>query len=443
MVTDPGRGVAGESKGAGGDVNALSLIDEAERVLTGTLSEDELREAAGELRELVTTGLLMSEPVDGTALSPENRGAVIKAMCLHAAHDCNMRCAYCFAEAGEYSGEKSLLSYETGKAAVDFLLKSSGSRRNIEIDFFGGEPLLNFDVVKRIVLYARGIEQEHGKNIRFTITTNGLLLDRETEDFINEHFHNAVISLDGRRKTNDRVRKTAGGKGTYDLILENLLRFARSREDNKKLYYVRGTYTAWNKDFSEDVRHLAELGFANISVEPVVSDPALPYSLTEADLPELLAEYDKLAELVSGAERAGDAHPFEFFHFKVDLAQGPCVFKRVAGCGAGTEYVAVAPNGDIYPCHRFVGDEDFLVGNVHRSYSPGKLFDTFNALNVESKPKCRDCWAKYYCSGGCHATAYFANGDLAQPHSMSCELEKKRLEIAIGLAAEDLLSENE
>jgi uncharacterized protein len=426
----PGNTMGSEREGA-------DIFAEAIEKLSGKFEKSELDEAAEELRELAEKGLLQSGPPEGFAASPENRGAVIKAMCLHAAHDCNMRCAYCFAEAGGYSGEKSLLPYETGKAAIDFLLGHSGQRRNLEVDFFGGEPLMNFDAVRQIVLYAREAEKKPGKNIRFTITTNGLLLDDEARAFINEHFYNAVISLDGRRETNDRVRKTPDGGGTYDLILDNLLEFARSRDIDNKLYYVRGTYTSWNKDFAKDVKHLAELGFKNISMEPVVSDLSLPYSLSEKDLPELYEEYDRLARLCE--ETGQDGKPFEFFHFKVDLSQGPCIFKRVAGCGAGTEYIAVTPSGDIYPCHRFAGDAKFLLGNVHDEIFENPMYGLFNEAHVESKPKCRGCWAKYYCSGGCHANAYFENGSISEPHLLSCELEKKRLELAIGISVSDLL----
>ncbi|MDR2609921.1 MAG: thioether cross-link-forming SCIFF peptide maturase [Clostridiales Family XIII bacterium] len=391
------------------------------------------REAKEEIEELVREGLLFSEPVPEELVSPELREPVIKAMCLHIAHDCNMRCAYCFAGTGEYSGERSLLPAETGRNAIDFLLEHSGTRRNLEIDFFGGEPLMNFGVVRDLVRYGRERERELGKHIRFTLTTNGLLLDDENSAFINEHMDNVILSIDGRPEVNDRVRRTVAGGGTYEHIIGKLRRFVKAREKAGKLYYVRGTYTAYNKDFAEDVAHLASLGFGNVSVEPVVTSAEEDFALTEADIPELCAEYDRLADLMIEREKSGA--PLSFFHFNIDLSQGPCVFKRAAGCGAGTEYVAVAANGDLYPCHQFVGEPAYLLGNVNAGNFENRLFDTFNTAHIFSKPACRDCWAKYWCSGGCHANAVHMNGDILRPHELVCALERKRLECAIGLAA--------
>ena len=399
---------------------------------------EEIREAQSEIDELKRSGMLFSAAPDEFEVSPEGRGTVIKAMCLHVAHDCNMRCAYCFADTGGFEGRRSLMPFETGKLAIDFLLEQSGNRQNLEIDFFGGEPLMNYDVVKALVLYGREREKDYGKHIRLTLTTNGLLLDDEKTDFINEHMDNVILSIDGRPEVNDRMRKTVGGEGTYTHIIDKLTKFALARKSNEKnggspLYYIRGTYTALNKDFAKDVRHLASIGFENISAEPAVTAADEPWALTEADLPELFEEYDRLAELILESEAEGK--PISFFHFKVDLEQGPCVFKRVSGCGAGTAYVAVTPEGDIYPCHQFVGDSSFNLGNVHDSAFENKLADVFEKAHIFSKEECRGCWAKYYCSGGCHAAALHCEGDLMKPHRLSCALEKKRLECAIGLVA--------
>ncbi|MDR1796389.1 MAG: thioether cross-link-forming SCIFF peptide maturase [Clostridiales Family XIII bacterium] len=395
-------------------------------------------EAAAELEALRRDGTLFAPEPDKAAFSPERRGAVIKAMCLHVAHDCNMRCAYCFADTGGFHGARALLPLETGKRAVDFLLEASGGRRNLELDFFGGEPLMNWDVVKALVLYGRERERGCGKHLRFTITTNGLLLDDEKTAFINEHMDNVILSIDGRPEVNDRMRRTVSGAGTYALVIDRLLRFKEARERAGKLYYVRGTYTKWNRDFSEDVKHLAGLGFRNISVEPAVTDeadPAKPWALTTADLDALYAEYDRLADLMLAAQAAGA--PLSFFHFNIDLAQGPCVYKRSSGCGAGTEYVAVTPEGDIYPCHQFAGEKDFLLGNVGDAapLSAPDIREHFARAHIYSKPDCSGCWAKYYCSGGCHANALHFEGDLLKPHRLSCALEKKRIECAIGIMA--------
>ena len=398
-------------------------------------SPEIVREAKKEIEELFAAGMLDSPDTPADEASPERRGAVIKAMCLHAAHDCNMRCEYCFADTGGFRGKRALLPLETGKRAIDFLLKESGNRINLEVDFFGGEPLMNYGVIKELVLYGREQEKGYGKNIRFTLTTNGLLLDDEKTEFINEYMDNVILSIDGRPEVNDRMRKTVSGEGAYDHIAGKLVRFAEARKRNRAnpLYYVRGTYTAFNKDFSKDVLHLANLGFKNISLEPAVTSGEEPWALTEADLPELFAEYDRLTDLVLDREEKGD--PISFFHFKVDLDQGPCVFKRASGCGAGTEYIAVTPEGDIYPCHQFAGDTDYRLGNVYDERFENRLADVFRRAHIYSKEDCRSCWAKYYCSGGCHAAALQTNGDLMKPRRLSCELEKKRLECAIGLAA--------
>lgn len=398
--------------------------------LSAKYSLKEINDAFDDIEALRQDGMLFSDDEQITTEILEGRGPIIKAMCLHVAHDCNMRCKYCFGDTGAFEGQRSLLSYETGKKAIDFLLTHSGTRRNLEIDFFGGEPLMNFDIVKQLVAYGREAEKAYGKNIRFTITTNGLLLDKEKRDFINDNMENVILSIDGRPEINDRMRKTPNDRGTYSLIIGNYLDFVKEREGT---YYVRGTFTRDNLDFAEDVKHLADLGFRNISVEPVVTDPSLSYALKEEDLPRIFEEYNGLADLYLEYAQAGKT--FEFFHFNVDLEQGPCVYKRVAGCGAGTEYVAVTPEGDIYPCHQFVGNPDFLLGNVCHESFENRLFEDFNKAHIYNKEKCQSCWAKFYCSGGCHANAYNMNGTIAIPYEMGCEMEKKRLECAIGIRA--------
>jgi uncharacterized protein len=399
--------------------------------ITGKYPLDEIYEAVSDIEELIDEDLLFTNEVPDEVANPEQRNPVIKAMCLHVAHDCNMRCAYCFAGTGEYSGERSLLKEDTGKKAIDFLLSHSGNRRNLEIDFFGGEPLMNWGVVENLVAYGREEERKYGKNIRFTITTNGLLLDEKKEAYINEHMDNVILSIDGRKEVNDRVRKTPSGAGTYDLIMGNLRRFAKKRSELGKQYFVRGTYTKLNEDFAEDVRHLADLGFANISVEPVVAEGGTELAIGEGDVSRLKDEYDKLVDIFLEYQESGK--PFSFFHFNVDILGGPCLYKRVSGCGAGTEYVAVAANGDIYPCHQFVGEEEFLLGNVAENLFNNRHKLLFSKVNILSKSSCRRCWAKYYCSGGCHANAWHENGDFNAPYETGCELEKKRLECAVGL----------
>ena len=414
-------------------LNASLKENQPFKDLCSNYSLTNLEEALSEIEELISEDMLFAEDVSEELTNPENRGAVIKAMCLHIAHDCNMRCAYCFADTGGFEGERSLLSFETGKAALDFLVLQSGNRRNLEVDFFGGEPLMNFEVVKKLVAYGREIEQKYDKNFRFTITTNGLLLDDAKTEFINKNMDNVIISIDGRPEINDLMRKTTSGSGTYDLIIDKLINFVEKRDN---LYYVRGTFTAKNKDFANDVKHLVDLGFRNVSVEPVVADSKYDYALTMEDLPILLEEYDRLSEIYLSYNK--ERKPFSFFHFNIDLTQGPCVYKRAAGCGAGTEYVAIAPSGDIYPCHQFVGNKDFLLGSVGEVNS-GKaslnerIIERFNHAHIYNKPSCRDCWAKYYCSGGCHANAYHENGDMLIPYKLGCELEKKRIECAIGI----------
>ncbi len=387
----------------------------------------ELEEAYRELLELKAQNILFAkDPYDELPLMPKSK-SLIKAMCLHIAHDCNLRCKYCFAETGSYEGPRGLMSAEVGKAAIDYLIDCSGHRKNLEVDFFGGEPLLNFDVVKEIVRYARSREEESGKNFRFTITTNGLLLTPDKKEFINKEMVNIVLSIDGRKEVNDKMRVRIDGTGSYDSIVDRFMDMAESRgQDN---YYVRGTFTRENLDFKEDVLHLADLGFKQISVEPVVADPAAPYMLREEDLPFLYAQYEELAAEYVKRKREGKG--FSFFHFMVDLTGGPCILKRLWGCGAGHEYVAVAPGGDIYPCHQFVGDESMIMGNVKEPGINEEISQTFLNSNVYTKPACKNCFAKFYCSGGCPANAVQYGGGINNPLPLSCALMKKRLECAI------------
>ena len=398
-----------------------------------TLKDTE--EALAEIKELIGAGSLFSsdsfEKYADVFLKEKGKHPVIKAMCLHIAHDCNLRCEYCFASKGEYQGERALMSYETGKAALDYLMDNSGKRVNLEVDFFGGEPTLNFDTVRRLVEYGRSKERERNKKVRFTLTTNGVLLNDEMMDFVNEEMSNLVLSIDGRKEVHDRMRPFQGGKGSYDTVVEKFLKAVESR--GQKNYYVRGTYTHYNTDFSRDVLHLNDLGFEQISVEPVVCDPKEDYALRESDLPELLEQYDILAEEIVKRRRSGKF--INFFHFMIDLDGGPCLIKRVSGCGSGVEYVAVTPFGEIYPCHQFVGEKKFLLGNVYEGIKNPELVTEFAGCNVYSKPECRNCFAKYYCSGGCSANSYHATGSLNGNYSFGCELQRKRIECAIAVKA--------
>lgn len=385
-------------------------------------------EAVSEINYLIHHKMLYTD--DANAVNKIR--PAIKAMCLNMTHDCNLRCEYCFASQGSYNGERSYLSFETGKKAFDFLVKSSGKRVNLEVDFFGGEPLMNFETIKKLVDYARSLEKQHNKHFRFTTTTNGVLLDDEKIDYLNENMDNVVLSIDGRKETNDHMRKTVNQKGSYDVITENFKKFVSKRMD--KDYFARGTYTAYNLDFSEDVKHMRDLGFDKISVEPVVAKPEEKYALKEEHLDILKAEYEKLAKLYLDSYDSKDKK-FQFFHFNIELDGGPCIYKRSIGCGAGTEYVAVTPEGDLYPCHQFVGQEKFIIGNVDEGIVKDEIIDMFKNVSVNEKPVCRDCWAKYYCSGGCHANAYNFNKDFKVPYSVGCELEKKRIECSIYIKA--------
>lgn len=395
-------------------------------------TREEIREALADIEELKQQGTLFTEDVYREPLLDfKKRPTVVKALCLHIAHDCNLACRYCFAEEGEYHGRRALMSYEVGKQALDFLIANSGNRRNLEVDFFGGEPLMNWQVVKELVAYGREQEKLRGKNFRFTLTTNGVLLNDEVQEFVNREMSNVVLSIDGRAEVNDRMRPFRNGKGSYDLIVPKFQKLADSRE--QKNYYVRGTFTRNNLDFCEDVLHLADLGFRQISVEPVVAGPEEPYAIREEDIPAICEQYDRLAaEMV---KRHGKENDFTFFHFMIDLTGGPCVYKRLSGCGSGTEYLAVTPWGDLYPCHQFVGEQDFLMGNVWEGVTNTEIRDTFKGCSVYAKEKCRNCFARFYCSGGCAANSYQFHGSVNDAYDIGCELQRKRVECAIMIKA--------
>lgn len=386
--------------------------------------QDTTEEAIAEINYLIDNKMLFTEDV---AIVNKIKPA-IKAMCLNMTHDCNLKCEYCFASQGSYNGARSFMSFEVGKKAFDYLVVSSGKRVNLEVDFFGGEPLMNFETIKQLVDYGRSLEEKYNKRFRFTITTNGVLLDDEKIDYLNENMSNVVLSLDGRKSTNDRMRKTVNDKGSYDVIVKNLQNFVSKRND--KDYFARGTYTAHNLDFAADVMHMRELGFKSISVEPVVAKPEFDYALKEEHLEKLKSEYEKLAKLYIESYPNEDKR-FQFFHFNIELDGGPCIYKRSVGCGAGTEYIAVTPEGDFYPCHQFVGEKEFIIGNVNDGITNQDIVNKFNCVSVNDKPTCKECWAKYYCSGGCHANAYNFNKDFNIPYSVGCELEKKRIECSI------------
>lgn len=395
------------------------------------VTEADVRECIADVEELVKEGKLFSPdtfaPLAGTF--KERSGDVVKALCLHVSHTCNLNCSYCFASQGKYHGERALMSYEVGKRALDFLMEHSGSRTNLEVDFFGGEPLMNWDVVKELVAYGRELEKKYDKNFRFTITTNGILLNESMYDFINREMSNVVLSLDGRREVNDRMRSSRNGKGSYDLIVPKFKELADLR--NQENYYIRGTYTHYNTDFANDILHIADLGFKEISLEPVVAPPDADYALRESDLPILLEQYDKLAVEMLRREKKGNG--FTFFHYMIDLTGGPCIVKRVSGCGVGTEYVAVSPEGDLYPCHQFVGEENFKLGNVFTGIDNNAVRDQFRQCNIYAHKECDDCFARFYCSGGCVANAYHSTGSINGVYEFGCELHRRRIENAIML----------
>lgn len=392
------------------------------------ITKKDIEDTFSEIDQLIDSGQLFTEDVFRNAnLDLKKRDSVIKAMCLHVAHTCNLNCEYCFAGQGKYHGEDAIMSFEVGKKALDFLVEHSGTRKNLEVDFFGGEPLVNFDVVKQLVAYARSIEKEKDKHFRFTLTTNGVLLNDEVIDFLNKEMNNVVLSLDGRKEINDAKRKRLDGKGSYDIIVPHFQNFVKKRGD--KEYYMRGTFTRNNLDFTNDIFHMLDLGFTELSMEPVVSKPGTDYALREEDLDTIYEQYEILAKEMIKRRREG--RPFTFYHYMIDLTGGPCIYKRITGCGSGTEYLAVTPNGDFYPCHQFVGDKKFLMGNVYEGITNTKLRDEFKLCNVYSRKECENCWAKLYCSGGCSANSYHTTGSINGVYEYGCKLFRKRIECAI------------
>lgn len=396
----------------------------------------EIEDCCDEVDALIEQKAIFQPPVKISVeqLYPEK--PMIKSMCLHLSHDCNLRCKYCFAGQGDYgTGHRSMLALATGKRAIDFLIEASRSRHNLDIDFFGGEPLLNWPVVVELTKYAETEGPKHNKNIRLTLTTNATLLNQEKIDFLNEHMKNVVLSIDGRPETNDRMRPATGGRSSYALVMRNIKKFVAQR--GKKEYYVRGTYTHFNTDFSKDVLHFADEGLEQLSMEPVVAPPEVDYSLKLSDLPQIEAEYENLAHEYLRYNEKGSKNPFNFFHFNIDLEGGPCLYKRMKGCGVGSEYCAVTPEGDIYPCHQFVGNDAFIMGNVWDNppiHNP-KLEAAFAEIMVPNKPDCVKCWARYFCSGGCVANAYHDSGSLTGLYRLGCRLQKKRLECALWVQA--------
>ena len=395
------------------------------------VTEPEVRQCCAEIEKLREAGKLFTEDTfEGKAgvLKEKTRG-VVKALCLHIAHTCNLNCDYCFASQGKYHGERAVMSFEVGRRALDFLVENSGGRRNLEVDFFGGEPLMNFEVVKQLVAYARSIEKEKNKNFRFTLTTNGMLIDDDVIDFANREMSNVVLSLDGRKEIHDRHRVDYAGKGSFDRIVPKFKRLVDAR--GGKNYYMRGTFTHENPDFLEDIKVMLDLGFSELSMEPVVCAEGDPAELTREDLPIVLDQYEKLAELMIEREREG--RPFTFYHYMIDLTGGPCIYKRISGCGSGTEYMAVTPWGDLYPCHQFVGEEKYRLGDIYSGVTNTAAQCEFSECNVYARPECRDCWARLYCSGGCAANAYHSTGSVKGVYKYGCELFKKRMECAIAI----------
>jgi uncharacterized protein len=399
----------------------------------------EIEDAIEDVEALKEAGKLFStDTFAGVAVPEVNKSNVIKALCLHVSHACNLTCDYCFAGAGRYHGASALMSLEVGKRAIDFLVESSGKRRNLEVDFFGGEPLLNWDTVKEIVRYARSIEKERGKNFRFTLTTNGMLIDDDVIDFSNREMTNVVLSLDGRPEIHDRLRRTPDNRGSYETIVPKFKKLVEARDH--KGYYIRGTFTHGNTDFTEDILHMADLGFTELSMEPVVSKKGDPFALTEEDLPVLYGQYERLAEEMLRRKREGRG--FTFYHYMLDLSKGPCIYKRIAGCGSGSEYLAVTPSGDLYPCHQFVGEADYLMGNIWDGVTNTAKRSEFKGCNVYSRPECRDCWARLYCAGGCAANAFHDSGSIEGVYEYGCRLFKKRLECALMMKVDEAVKKN-
>ena len=396
------------------------------------ITKEDIEECYAQVGQLKEQGKLFApdnfKPMAGKL--KEKTAGVIKALCIHIAHTCNLNCSYCFASQGKYHGDRAIMSLEVGKRALDFLVENSGTRRNLEVDFFGGEPLMNLDVVKQMVEYARSIEKEHGKNFRFTLTTNGMLIDDDVIDFANREMSNVVLSLDGRKEIHDRYRVDYSGNGSWDKIVPKFQKLVEARGGRN--YYMRGTFTHANPDFLEDIKQMLELGFNELSMEPVVCAPGDPSELTAEDMPIVLEQYEKLAELMIERERAGK--PFTFYHYMIDLTGGPCIYKRISGCGSGTEYMAVTPWGDLYPCHQFVGEEKFKLGDIWNGVTNLETQNEFAACNVYAHPECHDCWARLYCSGGCAANAYHSTGSVTGVYKYGCELFRKRMECAIMVA---------
>lgn len=433
MALDVGSGAVHALDEIAFDALSLILEDESADII-GKLQEkyprSEAEEVVGEIKELIAMGYLNTSD-DYSGVEIQDTG-VVKAMCLHAAQDCNLRCTYCFADTGEYHMQsRTMLSLETGKKALDWLVAKSGKRRNLEVDFFGGEPLMNFSVIREVVAYGRELEKKHDKVFKFTTTTNAVALNDEISDFLNREMENVVISIDGRPEVHDRMRRTVNGQGSYDLIMDKAKAFVEKRGQQR--YYLRGTFTRHNLDFAEDVLHLAEEGFEQLSIEPVVTEESREYAIREADLPRIFAEYERLGK--EYVKWRADGRWFSFFHFIVDLTGGPCLKKRLTGCGAGNEYVAVTADGDIYPCHQFVGREGMQMGSVLDGSFDLSIQSRFKKNHVLSKEKCSRCWARFYCSGGCAANAHAFNGDIAKPYDMECQMERKRLECAMAIYA--------
>ena len=409
----------------------LTAIGEKYKDTNGVTPND-IEECYNQVSELKDEGMLFAPDTfeDKAGHLKQKTSGVVKALCLHIAHTCNLNCSYCFASQGNYHGDRAVMSFEVGKRALDFLIENSGTRKNLEVDFFGGEPLMNFDVVKQLVEYARSIEKEKNKNFRFTLTTNGVLIDDDVIDFANKEMSNVVLSLDGRKEIHDRFRVDYAGNGSWEKIVPKFQKLVEAR--GGKNYYMRGTFTHANPDFLEDIKVMLDLGFTELSMEPVVCASGDPSELTEADLPIVLDQYEKLAELM--IERDKEGKPFTFYHYMIDLEDGPCIYKRISGCGSGTEYMAVTPWGDLYPCHQFVGDDAFKLGDIWKGVTNPDVQNCFAECNVYARKECRDCWAKLYCSGGCAANAYHSTGSVKGVYKYGCELFKKRMECAIMVA---------
>ncbi len=406
------------------------------------VNEAEVDECIADIEELKAAGKLFApDKYEGIAIDLKKKKYTLKALCLHVAHTCNLNCSYCFAAQGNFHGQQGVMSFEVGKRAIDFLIENSGYHKNLDIDFFGGEPLMNWEVVKQLVKYGRSIEKEAGKNIRFTLTTNGIGITDDVIDFCNEEMHNVVLSLDGRKEINDKFRVDLAGNGSYDRIVPKFKHFVERR--GNKSYYMRGTFTHFNTDFVNDILHMADLGFKELSMEPVVTSPDSPSFLTEEDLPKLMEQYETLArEMI---KRNNDGNGFTFYHYMLDLTCGPCIYKRISGCGAGTEYLAVTPWGDLYPCHQFVNDDKYKMGDIYNGITEDQgipLRDEFAKCNAYTREDCKNCWAKLYCSGGCSANAYHATGSIAGVYDYGCKLFRKRIECALAVRLSNLTEDD-